>query len=50
MRDMPEKITCGWIQGSQVEKLEFHSTEIKCLRQRNDILHLCYGTMGLSVE
>lgn len=50
VRDMPEKITCDWIQGSQVEKLGLHSIEIKCLRQRNDILHLLNETTGLSVE
>lgn len=31
VRDTPEKITCGQIQGGQVERLGLYSVDIQCL-------------------
>lgn len=41
MKDIPEKITCTQIQGSQVEKLELYSVGIKDLGQRSDTDYIC---------
>ena len=35
---MPEKISCGQIQGGQVEKFELYSIDIKDLGQSSDMI------------
>lgn len=47
MRDTPEKITCGQIQGGQVERLGLYSVAIQCLGRGMTRLHLCYRTISL---